>query len=356
MPAETDQRDPRPPVVVITGPTASGKTELAIALAERFDGEIVNADSMQVFRHMDIGTAKPTAEERRRVPHHLFDVANPDEHYSAGRYAQEARAAAAAIHARGHVVFLTGGTGLYIRAFLDGLVETGRADPHIRERLEREQSRAEGEGDPTRLHRRLAEFDPEAADKIHPNDVRRVVRALEILEQSGQRASSVRDAHGFRDRPFRVLHLCIDPGREALHERIARRSKAMIDGGLLREVRQLRELGYGPELRPMQAIGYRHIQPVVDGADTLVNALAALETDTRRFARRQRTWIRAVPDVEWFDPADADAIFARVERFLAGDETGAREQGVQTATAEAERGPSRRDARGTRSRAAESAG
>ena len=153
-----------------------------------------------------------------------------------------------------------------------------------------------------------------------------------------------------------LMRGCIDPGREALHERIARRSKEMIDGGLLREVRQLRELGYGPELRPMQAIGYRHIQPVVDGADTLVNALAALETDTRRFARRQRTWIRAVPDVEWFDPADADAIFARVERFLAGDETGAREQGVQTATAEAERGPSRRDARGTRSRAAESAG
>ncbi|MEZ4292791.1 MAG: tRNA (adenosine(37)-N6)-dimethylallyltransferase MiaA [Myxococcota bacterium] len=340
---------------MITGPTASGKTELAIALAERFDGEIVNADSMQVFRHghrdgeahgrgAPPGAAPPLRrrESRRALQRGTLCAGG------SRRRRRDPRARPRRVPDRG--------TGLYIRAFLDGLVETGRADPHHSRTSGARAVRAEGEGDPTRLHRRLAEFDPEAADKIHPNDVRRVVRALEILEQSGQRASSVRDAHGFRDRPFRVLHLCIDPGREVLHERIARRSKAMIDGGLLREVRQLRELGYGPKLRPMQAIGYRHIQPVVDGADTLVNALAALETDTRRFARRQRTWIRAVPDVEWFDPADADAIFARVERFLAGDETGAREQGVQTATAEAERGPSRRDARGTRSRAAESAG
>ena len=310
-----------PPVVVVTGPTGSGKTELSIALAKNFDGEIINADSMQVFRFMNIGTAKPSPEERSRVPHHLFDIANPNEAYSAGRYGKEARTVAEAIHARNRVVFLVGGTGLYIRAFLDGLIDTGRVDPLLRERLENEQRRAGEAGDPNRLHRRLGEFDAEAAGRIHPNDVRRTIRALEILEQSGQRASSVREAHGFRDRPFRVLHLCLDPGRETLNDRIDRRAEAMIEQGLLREVRDLRERGYGADLKPMQAIGYRHMQPVVDGADTLANAVQAIQTDTRRFARRQRTWVRALPEVHWYDPGKSDPISAHVEAFLAGAST-----------------------------------
>ncbi len=311
----------RPPVVVVTGPTASGKSALALEIALRFDGEIVNADSMQVFRFMNIGTAKPSPDDRQRVPHHLFDVVDPSEPYSAGRYAQEARAAAAAIHARGRLVVLTGGTGLYIRVFLDGLIETGQATPGLRTRLEAEHAAAVAEGDRTRLHRRLEKLDADAADDIHPHDARRTIRALEILEQSGRPASRMREAHGFRDRPFRVLHLAIDPGRDALNERIAARAEAMIADGLLREVRDLRERGYGPELKPMQAIGYRHIQPVVDGADTLVNALDAMKGDTRQFARRQRTWIRAVAEVEQFDPAEREAIFARVERFLHAKDT-----------------------------------
>ena len=314
----------RPPVVVVTGPTASGKSAIATLLAQRFEGEIVNADSMQVFRFMDIGTAKPGPDERSTVPHHLFDVVDPDEDYSAGRYALEARAAAARIHERGHVVFLTGGTGLYIRAFLDGLVETGQVDRIFRERLEGEQRRAATEGDPSRLHRRLAQLDPNAADRIHPHDVRRTVRALEILEQSGRPASSVRADHAFADRPFRVLHLALDPGREALAARIDRRCESMIEAGLLREVRALRERGYGPELRPMQAIGYRHIQPVVDGADTLVNAVRAMKADTKRFARRQRTWLRAVPEAVWLDPGRAAAILERVDRFLRLEKSEAR--------------------------------
>jgi tRNA dimethylallyltransferase len=317
--AEQDAETRRPPVVVVTGPTASGKSALALLLAEEFDGEILNADSMQIFRFMDIGTAKPSAEERARVPHHLFDVANPDEPYSAGRYAKEAREAAAAIHARHHPVFLTGGTGLYIRAFLDGLIETGGVIPGLRKQLEAEQARAAEEGDPGRLHRRLAELDADAAARIHPNDVRRTVRALEIQQQSGIPASSVREAHGFRDRPFRVLHLAIDPGREILNKRIEERAEAMIEAGLLREVRDLRGRGYGADLRPMQAIGYRHIQPVVDGADTLANAVEAMKVDTRRFARRQRTWIRPLPDVYWHDPADPAAVRSRVEAFLASE-------------------------------------
>lgn len=310
----------RPPVVVVTGPTGSGKSALAIELAERYNGEIVNADSMQVFRYMDIGTAKPTPEERLRVPHHLFDVANPDENYSAGRYVKDARAAAEMIHGRGRVVFLVGGTGLYIRAFLDGLIETGTVNPGLRKRLEDEQAKAVAEGDPTKLHRRLSEFDVQAASKIHPNDVRRTVRALEILEQKGERASDVREAHGFGDSPFRVLHLCIDPGREILNERIAQRAEEMVAAGLLREVRDLRERGYAADARPMQAIGYRHMQPVVDGSDTLVNATEAIKSDTRKFARRQRTWVRPLPNVHWHEPSDAEAIFDRVGRFLAGED------------------------------------
>jgi tRNA dimethylallyltransferase len=306
----------RPPVVVLTGPTAAGKSALALRLAERFEGEIVNADSMQVYRYLDIGTAKPSAADRARVPHHLLDVVLPDVPYSAGRYTGEARAAAARVHARGHPVFLTGGTGLYIRAFLEGLLPGGGADPELRERLEAEHAAASRQGDPERLHRRLATLDPEAAARIHPHDLRRLVRALELLERSGRPASTQRSAHAFADRPYRVLHLALDPGVEELDRRIDRRCAAMIEAGLLREVRELRQRGYGPELRSMQAIGYRHMQPVVDGLDTLVNALAAMQRDTRRFARRQRTWLRGVPEARWLHPDDEDGVTKAVEELL----------------------------------------
>jgi tRNA dimethylallyltransferase len=308
----------RPPVVVVTGPTATGKTPLAIELALRFEGEIVNADSMQVYRFMDVGTAKPSLEQRLRVPHHLLDVVTPDVRYSAGLYAEAARAAARDIHARGRIPFVTGGTGLYIRAFLEGLIPAGAADPALRERLEREHERALAEGDPQRLHRRLAAADPQAAARIHPNDVRRVTRALEIAQASGAAASRVRAAHGFADRPFRVLHLALDLEREVLGERIDARCRAMLQAGLLQEVRELRERGYGPELRPMQAIGYRHMLPVAAGSATLEEALAAMRSDTRRFARRQRTWLRAVSDVCWVDPRDPADLAKRVGEFLEG--------------------------------------
>lgn len=310
----------RPPVVVVTGPTAAGKSALALELAVRFGGEIVNADSMQVYRYMDIGTAKPSLADRARVPHHMLDVVLPDASYSAGRYAPAARRAAAGVHARGHLVLLTGGTGLYIRAFLEGLVaEGGGADVELRRSLEREHAEAEAAGDPERLHRRLRRLDPETAARIHPNDLRRIVRALEIIEHAGAPASAVRRGPGGSppaERTYRTLHLALDPGVEELDRRIDRRCRAMIEAGLLREVRDLRGRGYGPELRSMQAIGYRHLQPVVDGADTLVNALAAMQRDTRRFARRQRTWLRGVAEAVWLDPRDPASVVKAVEDFL----------------------------------------
>ncbi len=304
------------PVVVVSGPTSAGKSALAIELAEKFDGEIVNADSMQVYRYMDIGTAKPTAEQRARVPHHLIDVVTPDVSYSAGRYLVEARRAASSILARGKTVVLTGGTGLYIRVFLEGLLAAGAADPGLRERLEREDASARAEGHPEQLHERLRGVDPEAAARIHPNDARRIIRALEIVQHTGQPSAWLREAQRCAEHPYRALQIALDPGRETLDRRIDAACARMIEAGLLREVRWLCDRRYGPELPPMQSIGYRHLLPVAQGSDTLLNALAAMQRDTRRFARRQRTWLRSVPEARWFDPAARSEIFAAVEDFL----------------------------------------
>jgi tRNA dimethylallyltransferase len=307
------------PVVVVTGPTASGKSQAALELAERFDGEIVNADSMQVYRLLDVGTAKPSAADRARVPHHLFDVVDPDVQYDASRYARDAEQAIAAIHTRGRVPFVVGGSGLYIKALLEGLsVGVGRT-PELRAALEAEDERARAAGDPERLHRRLAEIDPTTARALHPNDRLRIVRALELHAATGVAPSVLQRRAGAAPSAasaWRVLQLALDPGSDALAHRIDRRCEAMIAGGLLQEVRRLRDLGYGPELPSMRAIGYRHMQPVVDGLDTLVNVLEAMKRDTRRFARRQRTWLRGVADVEWMAPEPLEALVQRVKRFL----------------------------------------
>jgi tRNA dimethylallyltransferase len=311
-----ESAEDRPRIVVVAGPTAAGKSALALHLARRFGGEIVNADSMQVYRYLDIGTAKPTAAQRAAVPHHLIDVADPAEQYSAGRFAEQAAKAAADIHGRGRAVFLVGGTGLYLRAFLEGLLGDAAGDPALRARLEEEQREAAAEGDPERLHRRLRALDPESARQIHARDLKRTLRALELHALTGKLPSELRRAHGFAARRYERLYLVVDPGRDALNERIDRRCAEMVEGGLLQEVRRLRELGYGPELPSMQAIGYRHMQPVIEGRETLRNVLAQMQRDTRQFARRQRTWFRAVEDAIWVDPADVAGIEARVAAFL----------------------------------------
>jgi tRNA dimethylallyltransferase len=312
---DSEPRDSRPPVVVVTGPTASGKTSFAIEIARRFDGEIVNADSMQVYRWMDIGTAKATPVQRAEVPHHLLDIVAPDIAYNAARFHADARAAAERIHGRDKLVVLTGGTGLYIRVFLEGVVGGAAPDPEFRESLEREHAGAVEAGEPDRLHRRLVGIDPDAAERIHPNDLRRTIRALEIARQGGI-ASERRRAHAFSDRPYRVLHLALDSGRETLNERIDQRCSEMIEAGLLQETRDLRARGYGPELPSMQSIGYRHMQPVVAGSDTLANALIEMQRDTRRFARRQRTWLRGVPECVWLNPAEAERGHELVAAFI----------------------------------------
>jgi tRNA dimethylallyltransferase len=307
---------PLAPVIVIGGPTASGKTALAIELALRFAGEIVNADSMQVYRGMDIGTAKPSAAERALVPHHLIDIVAPDAPYDAARFAADADRAIGAILSRGHLPFLVGGTGLYIRSVLYGLNAGVARDAGFRKALEAEHARACAAGDPALLHRRLAEVDPTSAARLHPNDLVRVIRALEIHAATGRSATAVYGNAAPRPR-YDALFLALDPGRAELASRIDARCEAMIAGGLLQEVRALRDAGYGPALPSMRAIGYRHMQPVIDGLDTLANVCEAMKRDTRQFARRQRTWLRGEAGVIWVHPDERDSIATRVAAFLA---------------------------------------
>ena len=287
----------RPRVLALVGPTGSGKSELAVRLARRVGAEIIGCDSMQVYRGMDIGTAKPSRALRAEIPHHAIDVTDPDDPMSAGRYAELARAAAHEILARGRRVILCGGTGLYARAFAGGLVSSLPSDPALRSELEARSTES--------LRAELEQVDPDAARRIAPADRVRTVRALELHRLGGAPASELREAHAFADRPFDVEWLALDPGREALAERIAERVDAMLRAGFPDEVRALRAAGYGPELGSMQAIGYREIGLVLEGRLAQAELRDAIVHATRRYAKRQRTWFRKEPGVRWVEPAHA---------------------------------------------------
>ena len=302
----------KPPVIVIAGPTASGKTGVSLPLAEAFHGEIISADAMAVYRGMDVGTAKPTAGERTRVPHHLLDVAGPDEPYDAARFAREAREAARGILARNRTVFVVGGTGLYIRAFLSGLFSQGGSDPKLRERLRAE---AELHGAPA-LHRRLAGLDPAAAARIHQNDAFRVVRALEVAELAQRPLSELHEEHAFSDRPFRSLSFCLAPDREELYARVNARTEAMMAEGLVEEVRGLLEKGFSPNLKSLQSIGYRQVVELLQGKMDLARAVESIQTETRRLAKRQLTWFRKEPGMIWVPPDRTREIQSDIQRFL----------------------------------------
>lgn len=295
------------PLVAIVGPTASGKSALALRLARARGGEIVSCDSQQVYRGLDIGTAKPSADERRELPHHLLDVAEPDESFSAADYSRLARAALAQIRGRGRLPIVAGGTGLYLRALLQGLFDGPSRDPALRQRLERIASRF---GD-ARLHRLLAHVDAAAAARIEPRDRVRVVRALEVYAATG-RPISVQQRAGSRPlEGFHTLVVGLRPVRETLREAVAARTRQMLAAGLLDEVRALLERGLSPQLRPLRSIGYRQAVAVVRGELTASEAEASIVADTMRFAKRQLTWFRhQQPDVRWFEDAAAayDAI------------------------------------------------
>ena len=290
----------KPRLVVICGPTGVGKTELSIRVAEEFGGQIVSADSMQVYRYMDIGTAKPSREERARVPHHMIDVADPDDEFSAGRYARMARKIIADLHGNGILPIMVGGTGLYIKACLHGLFRKRSADPVILKKLE-EEAREKGS---RAMHEKLAGLDPESAGKIEPGDLFRIVRAIEIFESTGKTATEYRKEHGFSENPFDALQLCLHSDREKLYNDINRRVDTMIAMGLEKEVQRLLEMGYSQDLPSMQSIGYRHFAAFLQGRVPREYAVETMKRDTRRYAKRQLTWFRSVPEIVWVDKKD----------------------------------------------------
>ncbi|MCF8023869.1 MAG: tRNA (adenosine(37)-N6)-dimethylallyltransferase MiaA [Desulfobacteraceae bacterium] len=299
-------------IVVISGPTGIGKTELSIHLAEKFGGEIVGADSMQIYRYMDIGTAKPTNSERARVKHHMINVADPDEPYDAARYLREAREAVADIENRGSLPIVVGGTGFYIKALLYGLCEAKPEDLSVRQILWRDAETLGGEA----LHRRLAACDPETAGRIHPNDIYRVVRALEIYEITGRPMSVYRAAHRFLDAPYHALKLALYMDRGELYKRINQRVDLMVEQGLVGEVRDLLQKGYGRELKAMQALGYRHVLDYLEAITDREKAVEILKRDTRRYAKRQLTWFRSDPEIIWVKPDQEAWISRRIDEFL----------------------------------------
>ncbi len=291
--------EPAIPILVITGQTAGGKERLAVEAAVRLGGEIVSADSMKVYREMDIGTAKPSPEQRRAVPHHLLDVADPGETFSTALWARMAEGAITDIHRRGRVPIVSGGTPLYLKALLEGMFEGPAANAEIRRRLAAE---ADDAGAPV-LHARLAGIDPAAAARIHPNDLRRITRALEVWELTGTPISDLQKQWG-RQRPkWRPLVVAVRRTRQDLTGRIQARVDRMIAAGLVDEVRRLVARPGGLAQGPRQALGYAEVLEMLAGRRSPEGLAAGIVAHTRQFARRQMTWITRFPGVSWLDAA-----------------------------------------------------
>ncbi len=303
--------------MIIAGPTGVGKSLLAMAVAARAPGEILVADSMQVYRGMDVGTGKPSEADRHAVPHHLLDICDPTQPFSAFDFAWRAHAAVAAIRGRGRLPILVGGTGLYLRAFLKGQLSGGAGDPAVRARL-RAEAAARG---PATLHDRLRQVDPDSAAGIRAGDLFRIVRALELWETTGQRPSRIRP--GFWDPPRVAVsaYVVLTRERQELFRLIDRRAAQMWRDGLVAEMRGLLAAGFAAELRPFRSLGYRQALAVVRGEMGEAEALAEMQRATRNYAKRQLTWFRREPAAEWIALRGADwvepaaaALLARLER------------------------------------------
>ena len=305
------------PVLAIVGPTGVGKTRLAVAIAEHWPVEVVSVDSRQVYRRMDIGTAKPSAEERRAVAHHLVDVAEPDEAYDAARFAREAGDAIETVRRRGRWPVLVGGTGLYYRALVRGLLPRPPADRALRAALQAD-ARVAG---PEALHRRLRTLDPAAAARLHPSDALRVSRALEVALQTGG-AVATSGPGAWTDTAaasrYRVIAIGLTASRPALYAALDTRVDRMLAEGLLDEVRGLLDAGFSPDLSAMHGIGYRHLAPVVKGGEALAPAVLTMKRDTRRYAKRQWTWFAREPGVTWVEvtPGAIAAALAEIKKIV----------------------------------------
>ena len=314
LPAEEIAERARPARIAvgfIVGPTGAGKSALAMEVAERANCEIVNADSRQFYRGMDLGTAKPSAEDRRRVPHHLIDVRDPDESLDVAEFAQLARAAIEDIAARGRNPLIVGGSGLYLRVIRGGIFSGPAASAEIRDRLAKVAAQL-GVG---HLHQKLREIDPEAANRIGVNDLYRIVRALEVFELTGETISAHQRRHRFADIGYDTLTIGVEVERKKLYDAIDTRFDAMVSAGLVDEVRALIDAGYSPEKPPLSTIGYKQIAAYLRGEIALADAIAQAKQESRRLAKRQLTWFRREPEIVWLDPEhgarDALALFEK---------------------------------------------
>jgi tRNA dimethylallyltransferase len=279
---------------VILGPTAGGKTALSLALAQKFDGEIVNCDSVAMYREFDIGTAKPNADERARAPHHLFDFVDPTHFMTAGEYARQARQVLREISGRHHLPIVVGGTGLYLRALLEGLFPGPQRSEELRDRL-RECAASRG---PNHLHRILRRLDRAVAEKVHSNDIPKLIRAIEVCLTSRQKMSDLWQKGRDPLRGFRILRIGLDPDRSALYDRINQRARQMFETGLIEET-QLLQQKYGAIARPLTSLGYKQAVQVLSGELTREQAIHAAQQAHRNYAKRQLTWFRREPEVTW---------------------------------------------------------
>lgn len=305
------------PIVVLIGPTAIGKTALSIELAQKFDFEIISVDSMQVYRYMDIGTAKITKNEMQNIPHHLIDVVTPDESFDATLYEKLALTAILDIIARGKKVLLTGGTGLYLRSLLNGLSTQLPSFPEIRKEIENQLALKGRDA----LHEQLSLFDRVSAERIHKNDTHRLVRAIEIYRGTGKQWSALIEEHK-SERSVRfpnILIIGLTCDRKKLYERIGRRSHIMLESGFQKEVEGLLKAGYTPDLKSMQSIGYSHMVKFLNDEWTKEEMLECLTRDTRRYAKRQFTWFNKIKGISWIGTRELEQVTTDVSEFINDD-------------------------------------
>lgn len=303
----------KPRLLVLVGPTAVGKTKLSLRLAHEYGAEVISGDSMQVYRGMDIGTAKVTPEEQNGVPHHLIDIHDPDHAFSVAEFQERSRGLIADIHSRGKLPFIVGGTGLYVESVCyDYQFSEVESDDEFREeqRLYAEQHGNEA------LWERLREVDQESAQRLHPNDQRRIIRALEVFHISGERLSEQLKVQK-KQSPYELCIVGLTMDRALLYKRIEERIDLMMEQGLLEEVQRLRDQGYGMQHISMQGLGYKEILGYLEGATTLEEAILQLKQDTRRFAKRQLSWFRHMKDIEWVDVSNLENFSAHLDQIHA---------------------------------------
>ena len=302
----------RPRVVILLGPTGAGKSKLAMEWAETLGGEIISADSVQVYRHMDIGTSKPTPADQRRVRHHLIDLVSPDQPFHAALYRSLGRKKVDQLFQERKPIWVVGGTGLYIKTLTQGLFHSPKIDPRVRESLKQE-GKEKGAG---ALYERLKKVDFRTASHLHPNDLFRIIRALEVFDSTGVPISYYREQHDFGERPYLTLKIGLEVDRGKLFRRIDERVDQMVEKGFLQEVERLMEMGYGPELKPMQSLGYKQMVQFLLKEIGWDEAITRMKRETRHYAKRQWTWFKADPEVHWWDEsADRQKLFLNIQSF-----------------------------------------